>query len=165
MTDVNKMLVEALNGVMPYVVTQEVACHGLKCRESVCSSCSFDWEDAVAKAKKAYSAANEALAAAESQPTGCGACDDGCKDRGSCRLGDESPQVTPSVHTDTEMLDWLEDQVLAAGMRGVSFDYVRHVEDGIVTEKGFRFMRRGLLCDRRKTLREAIAFAAGKAPQ
>lgn len=63
-------LLGALNGVMPYVVTQEVTCHGLKCRESVCSSCSFDWEDAVTKAQEAYVAANAAIAAAEARDGG-----------------------------------------------------------------------------------------------
>lgn len=52
MTDKEKLeqLLIAIKNVLPYVVTQEVACHGLKCREPVCSSCSFDWEDNVENA-------------------------------------------------------------------------------------------------------------------
>lgn len=70
----NAMLVEALSGVLPYVVTQEVACHGMKCREPVCQSCSSDSDiaaqkacDAYAKASQTISANSEAVAAWEAE--------------------------------------------------------------------------------------------------
>lgn len=39
---------------------------------------------------------------------------------------------------------------------GISFDYCRHVEEGRVVEKGFRFMRKHHLGPRCATLREAF---------
>ncbi len=57
-----KTLREAIAGLMPWVVTQVVACNGLKCRELVCESCSFDAEENAQKACDSYSAASEALA-------------------------------------------------------------------------------------------------------
>lgn len=65
MTDVTKDLLDAIKAVMPYVVTQVVACHGLKCRESVCQSCTHDAEGNADKACAAYQAASEAIARAE----------------------------------------------------------------------------------------------------
>ena len=65
MNDVTKDLLEALKAVMPYVVTQVVACHGLKCRESVCESCTHDAEGNADKALYAYQAASKAIARAE----------------------------------------------------------------------------------------------------
>jgi hypothetical protein len=54
----------ALKGVLPFVVTQVVACHGLKCREAVCESCSTDADVAAQNACNAYGVANSALALA-----------------------------------------------------------------------------------------------------
>jgi precorrin-6B methylase 1 len=57
-----KMLREAIAGLMPWVVTQVVACNGLKCRALVCESCSCDVEENAQKACDSYSSANKALA-------------------------------------------------------------------------------------------------------
>lgn len=65
---------------------------------------------------------------------------------------------------DKELLDWLEAQSKAS-RTGISFDYVRYVEDGQVLEKGYRFMRRHFLGERRDTLREAIRSAKAQDPQ
>lgn len=71
MSDVNKQLLAALKSVLPWVVTQEIACNGLKCREQVCMSCSFDSEKSAQLASNAYAVAAEAIAAAEAaQPDG-----------------------------------------------------------------------------------------------
>lgn len=87
-------------------------------------------------------------------------CDDCCahgNEYGHC-----SP-VSPPIHTeespsDTMLLDWLESQSKASST-GISFDYVRYVEDGQVLEKGYRFMRRHFLGERKDTLRSAIKAA------
>lgn len=74
--------------------------------------------------------------------------------------GAAAPQPEPSAEElrgDAELLDWLEAQVKSRGNFGVSFDYDHFVEDGYVVESGFRFMRRGYLGERHKTLRAAIA--------
>jgi hypothetical protein len=63
---------------------------------------------------------------------------------------------------DSGRLDALEDLVKSMGLRGVSFDYARHVEDGYVTESGYRFMWRGKLGERKKTIRAAIDSATGE---
>ena len=52
---------EALQGVLPWVVTQEVACNGLKCREDVCMSCNSDSEANAQLACDAYAVARAAL--------------------------------------------------------------------------------------------------------
>ena len=57
-----KTLREAIAGLMPWVVTQVVACNGLKCRELVCESCSFDAEENAQKSCDSYSLANKAIA-------------------------------------------------------------------------------------------------------
>lgn len=54
-------LVGVLENVMPWVVTQEVACHGMKCREPVCMSCSSDSEEAAEKATYAYEEARSVI--------------------------------------------------------------------------------------------------------
>lgn len=54
-------LLAVLEGVLPWVVTQEVACHGLKCREPVCMSCSSDSEEAAEKATYAYEEARAVI--------------------------------------------------------------------------------------------------------
>jgi hypothetical protein len=56
-----KLLEDVLRGVLPWVVTQEVACHGLKCREAVCMSCDSDSAANVELACDAYGAARAAL--------------------------------------------------------------------------------------------------------
>jgi hypothetical protein len=55
------VLEQALRGVLPWVVTQVVACNGLKCREDVCMSCNSDAEDNAQLACNAYGAADAAL--------------------------------------------------------------------------------------------------------
>lgn len=54
-------LEKALRGVLPWVVTQVVACNGLKCREAVCMSCDSDAEDNAQLACDAYAAADAAM--------------------------------------------------------------------------------------------------------
>lgn len=56
------VLENALRQVLPWVVTQEVACNGLKCREAVCMSCNSDSKDNAQKACGAYAIAHDALA-------------------------------------------------------------------------------------------------------
>lgn len=56
-----RVLEDALRGVLPWVVTQEVACNGLKCREDVCMSCNSDSAEAAEKACDAYGIARAAL--------------------------------------------------------------------------------------------------------
>lgn len=58
-------LLEALKSVLPHVVTQVVACSGLKCREPVCQSCNPDAEAAAEEACKAYFAADKLVREAE----------------------------------------------------------------------------------------------------
>ena len=64
--EVNADLVEALQSISPYVVTQSVGCHGYKCREAWCWSCNpeEDADEAVSKALFAYQKALAALAIA-----------------------------------------------------------------------------------------------------
>lgn len=45
-------LIALLRKITGYAVTQVVACNGLKCREPLCESCSFDAEEAAQKAAK-----------------------------------------------------------------------------------------------------------------
>lgn len=52
---------DALRGALPWVVTQVVACNGLKCREDVCMSCNSDAEDNAQRACDAYCVADAAL--------------------------------------------------------------------------------------------------------
>ena len=56
-----RVLEAALRGVLPWVVTQVVACNGLKCREDVCMSCNSDAEDNAQRACDAYCVADAAL--------------------------------------------------------------------------------------------------------
>jgi hypothetical protein len=56
-------LANELRNVLPWVVTQEVACNGLKCREAVCMSCNMDAAENAEKASQASIKASEALAA------------------------------------------------------------------------------------------------------
>ncbi|MGC3004073.1 hypothetical protein ACPF8X_38280 [Streptomyces sp. G35A] len=72
-----------------------------------------------------------------------------------------APQPAPVAQGDAEdaaRMDWLEQQVRQS-RTGVSFDYGRSVDGGLVTEKGYRFMKYHLLCDRMPTLRAAIDAA------
>lgn len=65
----NAQLVEALKGVLPYVATEAIGCHGYKCRESWCWSCNSeeDAEAAAIKGKLAAVKASAALAAAKGE--------------------------------------------------------------------------------------------------
>lgn len=66
--------------------------------------------------------------------------------------------INHSSQDDKELLDWLEEQSRHSST-GISIDWAKHVEDGLVLEKGYRFMRRNFLGERTKTLREAIRTA------
>lgn len=68
-------------------------------------------------------------------------------------------QWDPSIDEDSERLDWLEDQIKNRGIYGVSFDYVNHVEDGQVIDRGFRILWRKFLGQRKTSLRAAIDSA------
>ena len=60
----NQELVEALEGLMPYIATQATGCYGDKCREPWCFSCNGA-DDAFAAAEKGQDAcakASEVLA-------------------------------------------------------------------------------------------------------
>jgi hypothetical protein len=57
-----KMLREAILGIMPWVVTEVIACNGLKCRQAVCESCSSGAQENAQKACENYSLAYEAIA-------------------------------------------------------------------------------------------------------
>ncbi len=59
---------------------------------------------------------------------------------------------------DAARLDWLQEQA-SDSRTGISFDYTKYVEDGLVLEKGYRFMRRHQIGERHSTLREAIDAA------
>lgn len=56
-----RVLREALEKVLPCVVTQEVACNGMKCREAVCMSCFGNSESNAQLACDAYAFASAAL--------------------------------------------------------------------------------------------------------
>lgn len=60
-----EMIRTALEGVMPWVVTQEFACHGMKCREALCQSCNYETEKAAENACAAAAVAYAAIAAQE----------------------------------------------------------------------------------------------------
>ena len=62
----SEKLMESMKDLFPWVITQEVACHGLKCREAVCSSCTANYEEAIQQALAALQKADEALAAYQS---------------------------------------------------------------------------------------------------
>lgn len=57
-----KRLSEMLLRIMGHTVIQVVACNGLKCREPVCESCSFDAEEAAQKAANDVGEARALLA-------------------------------------------------------------------------------------------------------
>lgn len=63
----DRVLVDAAKGVFPYVVTQVVACHGLKCREAVCESCSEGADEAAQEASNRYHNLQQAINATPSQ--------------------------------------------------------------------------------------------------
>lgn len=60
-------LLEALKRTMCWVVTQKVACHGMKCRELVCESCNSESEENAEKACAAYSFARELIKEIEAE--------------------------------------------------------------------------------------------------
>lgn len=62
-----------------------------------------------------------------------------------------------STPTDTQMLEWLQEQAKKSPT-GISFDFVNHVEDGHVIERGFRFMRRFFIGEQKPNIRDAIRF-------
>jgi len=66
-----------------------------------------------------------------------------------------------ALRADKERLDRLEAETKSS-QSGVSFDYARHVENGIVVEKGFRFMRHHYLGERKNDLRSAIDAVPAK---
>lgn len=59
----NAKLREALEGVLPYVVTASIGCHGYKCRMPWCFSCydDEDAEQAAISARSAYQTARATL--------------------------------------------------------------------------------------------------------
>ena len=60
-------LLAALKDVLPWVVSQRVACHGMKCREAVCESCSGEEsaEESVGLACIAVANAQQTIAKVE----------------------------------------------------------------------------------------------------
>lgn len=71
---------------------------------------------------------------------------------------EELPEENAALKKDKERLDWLEQEVKKS-YTGISFDYVRLVEEGHVAEKGYRFMRHHFLGPRVANIREAIDAA------
>lgn len=69
-----------------------------------------------------------------------------------------APQTDYKAQRDVERLDFLEKLVIES-RTGVSVDFVRFVEDGLVTEKGFRLATFHNLRSRQPSLREAIDAA------
>ena len=61
---------------------------------------------------------------------------------------------------DSYRLDAIEAVAKASGT-GVSFDWCRHVEDGMVVEHGYRMMWKHTLGPREKSIRHAIDAAMG----
>ena len=61
---------------------------------------------------------------------------------------------------DSYRLDALEAVAKASGT-GVSFDWCRHVEDGMVVEHGYRMMWKHTIGPREKSIRHAIDAAMG----
>lgn len=59
------------------------------------------------------------------------------------------------LRKDAARLDWMENQARLSPT-GISFDYVKHVEDGRVLNRGYRFMRRHFISGDKDTLRRAI---------
>ena len=77
--------------------------------------------------------------------------------------GPAAAPAAPAVDAlDAARLDWLEEQAKQSPT-GISFDYVLHAEDGQVLEKGWRFMRRHFLGERKSNLRAAIDAAQAAA--
>ena len=64
-------------------------------------------------------------------------------------------QRIEALEADCARLDWIEAEAKVSNT-GVSFDYVRHTEDGLVVEQGIRFMRFHFLGERQPTIRKAI---------
>ncbi len=66
----------------------------------------------------------------------------------------------PPHKNDSYRLDALEAVAKASGT-GVSFDWCRHVEDGMVVEHGYRMMWKHTIGPREKSIRHAIDAAMG----
>ena len=74
------------------------------------------------------------------------------------KLASTAPSDGGNEVKDSALLDWLEEQARNS-QTGVSFDYCKYTEDGYVIEKGYRFMCRHFLGERKPTLREAVVAA------
>lgn len=70
----------------------------------------------------------------------------------------QNADLTREVERLQEEFQWLEEQARKS-RTGISFDYCRHVEDGQVLERGYRFMRYHELGERKNSIREAIRAA------
>lgn len=71
------------------------------------------------------------------------------------RLLSVAMDKSEQAECDNARFTWLEEQAKKS-RTGISFDYCRHVEDGHVVEKGFRFMRYHFLGERKDDIRSAI---------
>ncbi|MBR8434786.1 hypothetical protein KDW37_28895 [Burkholderia cenocepacia] len=73
---------------------------------------------------------------------------------------DERVSMTMAQYAELQcasaMLDWLEHQIRKRGMQGISFDWIPSVEG---ETSGFRYMRRHLIAEPKRSLREAIDAA------
>lgn len=65
------------------------------------------------------------------------------------------------LRKDAERLDFLE-TTAKESRTGVSVDYAKYAEGGMVLERGYRVMRHHKLCDRLPTIRQAIDAARQK---
>lgn len=72
--------------------------------------------------------------------------------------GREIDRVMADAKNDSYRLDALEAVAKASGT-GVSFDWCRHVEDGMVVEHGYRMMWKHTIGPREKSIRHAIDAA------
>ena len=79
------------------------------------------------------------------------------------KLASTAPSDGGNEVKDSALLDWLDEQARNS-QTGVSFDYCKYTEDGYVIEKGYRFMCRHFLGERKPTLREAVVAAQQATP-
>lgn len=63
-----------------------------------------------------------------------------------------------ALKADKERIDYLEDTAKES-RTGVSIDYAKYSEEGMILENGYRVMRYRTLFNRMKTLRQAIDAA------
>lgn len=70
----------------------------------------------------------------------------------------EACEDSETCTADSDLLDWLEEQVKKS-FTGVTFTYSKVTVDGQVLEKGYKFMCRHFIGDCRSSLRDA-AYAA-----